>query len=347
MDARTLREIATDIVKRLHAAGFSAYWVGGCVRDFLLGREPGDYDIVTGALPDQIEAIFERTIPVGRKFGVVVVLEGGRQFQVATFRAEADYRDGRRPELVSFGNATADALRRDFTVNGLFFDPVHNQILDWVKGEADLKAKLIRTIGAPEERFGEDHLRMLRAVRLAAQLDFEIEAGTFRALQVNAAKIRGISAERIREELVKLFSPPHAGRGLELLRESGLLAEVLPGNADRGMAPYDGDFIWKDTGETRRIKNTGTTPITNYKAVFELYQGQAIQAAGQAGATFAESGPLNTVKTATPVGGLALINPGATADLSFVASWDNLVNQRPPTVTLTGSTTRRCGITPF
>ena len=228
MDAKSLRETATNIVNRLQAAGFPAFWVGGCVRDFLLGREPGDYDIATGALPEQIEALFERTIPVGRKFGVIVLLEGGRQFQVATFRAEADYQDGRRPEQVSFGNATADALRRDFTVNGLFFDPVREQLLDWVKGEADLKAKLIRTIGAPEERFGEDHLRMLRAVRLAAQLGFQIEPGTFAALQANAAKIRGISAERIREELVKLFSPPHAARGLELLRESGLLREVLP-----------------------------------------------------------------------------------------------------------------------
>src|SRR5262249_40963426 len=160
------RETATAMVKKLQARGFAAFWVGGCVRDFLLAREPEDYDIVTSALPDQIEATFERTIPVGRKFGVIVVLEGGRQFQVATFRAEADYRDGRRPEQVIFGNAMADALRRDFTVNGLFFDPVQNQLLDWVKGEADLRAKIIRTIGKPSERFAEDHLRMLRAVRL-------------------------------------------------------------------------------------------------------------------------------------------------------------------------------------
>src|SRR5579872_510309 len=167
----SLRDTATEIVRRLQAAGFSAYWVGGCVRDYLLGREPVDYDIATSAVPEQIETLFRRTIPVGRKFGVLLVLEGGHEFQVATFRAEADYQDGRHPEQVTFSNARADASRRDFTVNGLFYDPVQNVLHDWVGGEADLKAKLLRTIGAPEERFAEDHLRLLRAARFAAQLD--------------------------------------------------------------------------------------------------------------------------------------------------------------------------------
>ena len=219
---------ALEIVRRLQQAGFPAFWVGGCVRDFLLGREPVDYDIVTSALPEQVERLFQRTIPVGRKFGVMVVLEDGRQFQVATFRAEADYQDGRHPERVAFGDAKADACRRDFTVNGLFYDPVRKESHDWVGGEADLRARIIRTIGFPEERFAEDHLRLLRAVRFAAQLGFSIETGTFAALQANAAKINGISAERVREELVKLFRPPHAARGLDLLRESGLLEQVLP-----------------------------------------------------------------------------------------------------------------------
>src|SRR2546427_4877646 len=224
----SLRDRAAEIVRRLHKAGFAALWVGGCVRDFLLGRDPVDYDIATSALPEQIERLFKRTIPVGRKFGVVLVVEGGHQFQVATFRAEADYQDGRHPEQVTFGDAMADARRRDFTVNGLFFDPVEKKLHDWVGGEADLRAKIIRTIGTPSERFAEDHLRLLRAVRLAAQLEFEIESGTFAALKANAPKIRGISAERIRDELVKLFSPPHASRGLDLLRQSGLLEQVLP-----------------------------------------------------------------------------------------------------------------------
>ncbi len=257
LPATESRQLATDIVRRLQTSGYSAFWVGGCVRDFLLGRAPGDYDIATSALPEQIEKLFPHTVAVGRKFGVIVVVEGEHQFQVATFRAEADYLDGRRPETVVFADARADAERRDFTVNGLFFDPIAEQSHDWVSGEADLRAKVIRTIGSPEERFAEDHLRLLRAVRFAAQLDFEIEPATFAALQANAAKIKHISAERIRDELLKLFSPapipgaadvrrrtamsdrdppPNTGcdmetvasRGLRLLHGSGLLEHVLP-----------------------------------------------------------------------------------------------------------------------
>jgi poly(A) polymerase len=219
---------ATGIVQRLQDAGFAAFWVGGCVRDYLLGREPGDFDVATSARPEQIEELFPRTIPVGRKFGVIIVLEKEHQFQVATFRAEADYQDGRHPEHVVFGDAMADAARRDFTVNGLFFDPIGNKLHDWVGGEKDLGGRVIRTIGDAAERFAEDHLRLLRAVRFAAQLDFQIEAKTMAALKANAPKIKTISAERIREELMKIFRPPHASRGLELLRESGLLEHVLP-----------------------------------------------------------------------------------------------------------------------
>ena len=238
-----MRAIATSIVRRLQEAGHAAFWVGGCVRDYLLGREPDDYDVATSALPDQIESLFKRTVAVGRKFGVIVVVENQQQFQVATFRAEADYQDGRRPEKVVFSDARADALRRDFTVNGLFYDPAADKLHDWVGGEADLRAQVIRTIGSPEERFAEDHLRVLRAVRFAAQLDFLIERQTLAALQANAGKIKLISAERIRDELIKLFAPPtpetaamvnrerpgaRAARGLALLRQSGLLEHVLP-----------------------------------------------------------------------------------------------------------------------
>lgn len=224
---KTPRELATDLVRQLQAAGHSAFWVGGCVRDFLLGRKPGDYDIATSAKPEQIERIFPHTVPVGRKFGVIIVVVEGQQFQLATFRAEAEYRDGRRPEKVVFADARADAERRDFTVNGLFFDPIAQQVYDWVGGEADLRAKIIRTIGTPAERFAEDHLRLLRAVRFAAQLDFEIEPATFTAIRAHADKIKLISAERIRDELLKLFRSPYAARGLELLRASGLLEHVL------------------------------------------------------------------------------------------------------------------------
>jgi len=222
------RQLAADIVRRLQAAGHSAYWVGGCVRDFLLGREPGDYDIATSARSEEVERLFPRTVPVGRKFGVLIIVQGEHQFQIATFRAEADYRDGRRPEKVVFGDARADAQRRDFTVNGFFFDPVAEKLHDWVGGEADLRAKVIRTIGLPEERFAEDHLRLLRAVRFAAQLAFEIEPATFTAVHAHAAKIKLISAERVRDELLKVFRPPYAARGLELLHRSGLLEQILP-----------------------------------------------------------------------------------------------------------------------
>jgi len=222
------RELSAEIVRRLQSAGFEAYWVGGCVRDLLLGREPVDYDVATSARPEQIEALFPHTVPVGKQFGVMLVLEHGHQFQVATFRAEADYADGRRPSRVQFSSAKADATRRDFTVNGLFFDPVQERLYDWVGGEADLRAKILRTIGNPAERFAEDHLRLLRAVRFAAQLGFEIERETFSALRANAAQIENVSAERIREELLRLFRAPYAARALELLRASGLLEPVLP-----------------------------------------------------------------------------------------------------------------------
>src|ERR1017187_5489449 len=261
------RAVAREIVERLQQAGFAAFWVGGCVRDLLLGREAQDFDITTDAKPEQVEKLFKRTVAVGRKFGVMVVVENKQQFQVATFRAEADYQDGRRPEKIIFANAEADALRRDFTVNGLFYDPLTQKIHDWVGGEKDLRAKIIRTIGSPAERFGEDHLRLLRAVRFAAQLNFEIEPQTFAAVQKLAPKIKLISAERVRDELIKLFAPPQPGRmnglvdewiggenaqgiarpsqqsnnptiqpsisspaarGLVLLRESGLLEHILP-----------------------------------------------------------------------------------------------------------------------
>jgi poly(A) polymerase len=233
---------ALEIVRRLQTAGFAAFWVGGCVRDFLLGREPQDFDIATDAKPEQVEKLFGKTIPVGKKFGVIIVVEGSRQFQVATFRAEADYQDGRRPEQIVFANAEADALRRDFTVNGLFYDPLTKKIHDWVGGEKDLHAKIIRTIGKPEERFGEDHLRLLRAVRFAAQLNFEIEPKTFAAIKSLAPKIKLISAERVRDELLKLFRSPHASRGLVLLRDTGLLEHILPELAATDACDQSPDF---------------------------------------------------------------------------------------------------------
>jgi poly(A) polymerase len=227
-DHRPSPAAARGLVERLQQAGFEAYWVGGCVRDRLMGREPKDYDIATSARPEQVEALFPRTIPVGRAFGVVLILHEGVQYEIATFRAEADYADGRHPAEVRFATAQADARRRDFTINGCFYDPVSDRLHDWVGGRADLERRLIRTIGAPAERFGEDHLRLLRAVRFAAQLGFEIEASTFSAIQTLAALVLRVSAERIRDELLKLFQPAHAARGLDLLEATGLLLQILP-----------------------------------------------------------------------------------------------------------------------
>lgn len=225
---RRRRALARGIVARLRARGFEAFWVGGCVRDMLLGREPEDYDVATSATPDQIRALFRRTVPVGRQFGVMLVVTRGGEFQVATFRGESGYADGRRPERVWFTGAREDALRRDLTVNGLFYDPLTDTLHDWVGGRADLEARRIRLIGDPAERLREDHLRLLRVVRFAAQLGFEVEPATWAAVQAHAALIRRVSAERVRDELLKIFRPPHAARGLDLLRDSGLLREVLP-----------------------------------------------------------------------------------------------------------------------
>lgn len=219
---------AVEMVRALHAKGHEAFLVGGCVRDLLMRRPPKDFDVATSALPAQVARIFPRTIPVGVQFGVQMVLRGGVPYEVATFRMDKEYRDGRHPEGVVFSGPKEDALRRDFTVNGIFYDPLKKKVIDYVGGRADLKRKLIRAIGDPAQRFAEDRLRVLRAVRFAANLNFEIDPETFLAVQKAAAQITQVSPERVRDEMVKLFTGPHAGRGLTLLDESGLLEVLLP-----------------------------------------------------------------------------------------------------------------------
>jgi poly(A) polymerase len=216
------------IVERLRASGFEALYAGGCVRDTLLGFTPHDYDVATGARPEEVEALFPRTVPVGAQFGVILVLEGDSEIQVATFRGDGTYRDGRHPESVRFTDAEGDAHRRDFTVNGLFYDPLKKEILDFVGGREDLKKGLLRAIGAPQERFSEDKLRILRAVRFATTFGFTIEEETWKAVLKHAPEIHAVSAERIREELVKILLSPNRVRGFDLLDESGLLREILP-----------------------------------------------------------------------------------------------------------------------
>jgi poly(A) polymerase len=219
---------ARNIVQRLQEAGFEAMYAGGCVRDMLRGVPPHDYDIATSARPEQVQALFRRTVAVGAQFGVISVMINCGDFQVATFRSDGAYSDGRHPESVHFSNAEEDARRRDFTVNGLFYDPIREQLHDYVGGRGDLEAKILRAIGDPEARFAEDRLRMLRAVRFASVLGFEIEPATWAAVQKHAASIVEVSAERIRDELLKTLHSPARVRGLDLLDQSGLLNQILP-----------------------------------------------------------------------------------------------------------------------
>ncbi len=219
---------ARRIVERLQREGFEAYYAGGCVRDFLRKVPPVDYDIATSARPGQVQALFPRTIAVGAQFGVICVLDEGTQFQVATFRSDGVYIDGRHPAAVTFASSRQDAERRDFTVNGMFLDPIREEIIDYVNGQADLSSRILRAIGNPEDRFREDRLRMLRAVRFAATLGFEIEGKTWEALLENAPEIHVVSAERVREELVRIFLSPNRVRGFDLLDASGLMRQVLP-----------------------------------------------------------------------------------------------------------------------
>lgn len=219
---------ALEIVRRLTEAGHESYLVGGCVRDLLMGRLPKDFDVATAARPEEVARLFRRTIPVGVQFGVQLVLRGKTPYEVATFRTDLEYRDGRHPEGVRFTGPKEDALRRDFTVNGLFFDPLKKRVIDYVEGRKDIDRRLIRAIGDPVRRFEEDRLRMLRAIRFAANLGFRIEPGTLQAVKKSAREIGPISPERIRDELVKLFTGPRPGEGLLLLDETGLLELLLP-----------------------------------------------------------------------------------------------------------------------
>lgn len=201
---------------------------GGCVRDLLLGLTPKDFDIATDALPGQVGPLFEQVIPVGVSFGVQLVVEPEGTFEVATFREDGPYEDGRHPSRVAFSTAEADAQRRDFTINALFLDPTSDTILDYVDGQADLRRGVLRAVGDPAARFREDRLRLLRAVRLAARLDFAIEPVTLSAIREHAAAVTETSAERIRDEVLKMLTEGAARRAFELLDETGLLAAILP-----------------------------------------------------------------------------------------------------------------------
>ncbi|MCZ6573931.1 MAG: CCA tRNA nucleotidyltransferase [Planctomycetota bacterium] len=221
-------ESARRVARRLREAGYEALFAGGCVRDRLRCVEPNDYDIATSAGPDEVQALFDKTVPVGAEFGVVLVIEDERRYEVAAFRQDVGSRDGRHPAAVRPTDARTDALRRDFTINGMFEDPESEEVLDYVNGREDLRAGIVRTIGDPLQRFTEDRLRMLRAVRFATVLDFVLDPETAAAVEREAGAIAQVSMERIQQELNRILTSGRGGRGLGLLHEVGLLDVVLP-----------------------------------------------------------------------------------------------------------------------
>ncbi len=226
------RRFAMRVVSVLRQAGFDAYWAGGCVRDRLLQREPVDYDVATSATPEEIRHVFghKRTLAFGAAFGVITVLgpPGAGQIEVATFRSDADYSDGRHPDSVTFSGAEEDALRRDFTINGLFYDPIGQEVIDYVGGQEDLERGVLRAIGSAEERFGEDKLRMLRAVRFTAALGFEMDGETLAAIGRMAERITVVSVERIAAEMRRMLTEPGRVVAVRLLLETGMAQAILP-----------------------------------------------------------------------------------------------------------------------
>jgi poly(A) polymerase len=226
------RDLALDVVRRLRAAGFVALWAGGCVRDQILGIPPKDYDVATSAEPEQVRDVFGRrkTLAIGQSFGVITVVgpRGSGQIDVATFRRDAAYSDGRHPDQVTFTTAEQDALRRDFTINGLFYDPIESRVIDYVGGQEDLREGIVRAIGDPRERIAEDKLRMLRAVRFAARFDFALDERTLTAVQEQAHELVIVSAERIAAEMRLILTNQNRARGVQMLQAARLLEVVLP-----------------------------------------------------------------------------------------------------------------------
>ncbi|MEM9941394.1 MAG: CCA tRNA nucleotidyltransferase [Planctomycetota bacterium] len=241
------QDFAIEVVKTLQTSGFQALWAGGCVRDQLLSRKPKDYDVATSALPDQVREVFgfKRTLAIGASFGVITVLgpKSAGQIEVATFRKDGGYSDGRRPDSVEFTDAREDALRRDFTINGMFFDPVKAEVLDYVQGYDDLQAELIRAIGNPHERINEDKLRMLRGIRFASTFQFVIEPETMAAIEKHSHEIDSVSGERIGAEIRRMLEDVNRIKAVELLRKSKLIQYVIPG---AGLLFEDDEEGWSE-----------------------------------------------------------------------------------------------------
>lgn len=247
-----MQKTSIRLIKLLRTAGFQSYWAGGCVRDMLLGKTPQDYDIATDAKPHEIEKILAHTIPIGKQFGVILAVEKGHHFEVATFRSDSGYSDGRRPDAVLFSSPAEDASRRDFTINALFFDPIEKKVYDYVEGIKDLQARLIRFIGNPKERIHEDHLRIIRAIRLKNTLNFGYHPDTYHALKTYHNLAQKVSADRLREELSKILQSEFADRAFEDLQDTGILRVILPEVEDmKGVAQpmmYHGEGdVWTHT----------------------------------------------------------------------------------------------------
>lgn len=270
LDPQQQRQFALQVVAQLREQGHTALWAGGCVRDMLLGVAPKDYDVATDARPEQVRDVFGRhkTIAIGASFGVITVLGDtprAGQIEVATFRSDEAYVDGRRPTAVRYSTPQEDAERRDLTINGVFYDPASEEFLDYVGGRADLAARIVRAIGDPRARFEEDKLRMLRAVRFATTLDFELDDATFAAIRERPEAILVVSAERIAQEMRRLLADPHRRRGVELLDRTGLLAVLLPEAAAMHGVPQtkrrqpDGDLwdhamlVMEELGRGQRV----------------------------------------------------------------------------------------------
>jgi poly(A) polymerase len=253
------RDDALEVLKRLRRAGHVAYFAGGCVRDLLMSISPKDYDVATNAPPQRVRELFSNTQAVGQAFGVILVKHGPSTVEVATFRTEGIYSDGRRPDSVAFTSAQHDAQRRDFTINGLFLDPLENpptgKVIDYVNGQQDLRNRVLRAIGDPHKRFAEDHLRLLRAVRFAARLGFTVESSTAHAIRTNAAKLKGISPERIADELRMMLTPATRRQAWALLWEYGLIPVIF-----RFLPPRDAQSF--NAGDSLFTRVAPQRPIT-------------------------------------------------------------------------------------
>ena len=228
VETANIKTGALAVVHELREAGYRALLAGGCVRDLLMEREPKDWDVATDADPAAVRELFARTVPIGIEFGIVTVILDDGQYEVARFRSDGEYADGRHPSRVDFSEPQEDARRRDFTINGLFYDPVVGELIDFVDGRADIDAKIVRAIGDPSQRLAEDYLRMVRAVRFAARLGFAIDEGTAAAIAAGADRIQSVSAERLRDELTMILTEGGASRGMQLLMELGLLRAIIP-----------------------------------------------------------------------------------------------------------------------